>query len=55
MWCVGAVDFVAKQASNLSSKSRRSGLVDAVVITTGEEAYRRSDGIAVVPASLLGP
>jgi predicted AAA+ superfamily ATPase len=30
-------------------------LLDAVVVTTGPEAYRRSDGIAVVPASLLGP
>ena len=30
-------------------------LLDAVVITTGSEAYRRSDGIAVVPAALLGP
>lgn len=30
-------------------------LLDAVVITTGREAYRRSDGIAVVPAALLGP
>jgi uncharacterized protein len=30
-------------------------LLDAVVITTGPEAYRRSDGIAVVPAALLGP
>lgn len=30
-------------------------LVDAVVVTTGPEAYRRSDGIAVVPAALLGP
>lgn len=30
-------------------------LADAVVITTGREAYRRRDGIAVVPASLLGP
>jgi predicted AAA+ superfamily ATPase len=30
-------------------------LLDAVVVTTGEEAYRRSDGIAVVPAALLGP
>lgn len=31
------------------------GLLDAVVITTGEQAYRRPDGIAVVPAALLGP
>jgi len=29
-------------------------LLDAVVITTGSEAYRRRDGIAVVPAALLG-
>lgn len=30
-------------------------LLDALVITTGPEAYRRPDGIAVVPAALLGP
>jgi len=30
-------------------------LLDAVVVTTGRSAYRRPDGIAVVPASLLGP
>lgn len=30
-------------------------LLDAMVITTGVDAYRRSDGIAVVPAALLGP
>ena len=30
-------------------------LIDAVVITTGTAAYRRRDGIAVVPAALLGP
>ncbi|MGH3949421.1 MAG: ATP-binding protein [Pseudonocardiaceae bacterium] len=30
-------------------------LLDAVVVTTGPYAYRRPDGIAVVPASLLGP
>jgi predicted AAA+ superfamily ATPase len=29
-------------------------LLDAVVVTTGEHAYRRPDGIAVVPAALLG-
>lgn len=32
-----------------------SHFVDAVVLTTGRYAYRRQDGIAVVPASLLGP
>ena len=30
-------------------------LLDAIVVTTGTEAYRRRDGIAVVPAALLGP
>lgn len=30
-------------------------LLDAVIITTGAQAYRRPDGICVVPASLLGP
>lgn len=30
-------------------------LADAIIITTGQAAYRRSDGIAVVPAALLGP
>ncbi len=30
-------------------------LLDAVILTTGPEAYRRADGIAVVPAVLLGP
>lgn len=31
-----------------------ANLLDAAVITTGPEAYRRSDGIAVIPAALLG-
>lgn len=30
-------------------------LLDAVVLTTGLHAYRRRDGIAVIPAALLGP
>lgn len=30
-------------------------LVDAVVITAGPYAYRRADGVAVVPLALLGP
>jgi predicted AAA+ superfamily ATPase len=29
--------------------------MEAVIVTTGREAYRRRDGIAVVPAALLGP
>ena len=30
-------------------------LADAIVVTTGRNAYRDRDGIAVVPAALLGP
>jgi predicted AAA+ superfamily ATPase len=30
-------------------------LVDAAVLTTGEYAYRRPDGVAVIPLGLLGP
>jgi uncharacterized protein len=30
-------------------------VADAAIITTGQYAYRRPDGIAVIPASLLGP
>lgn len=30
-------------------------LVDKVVLTTGKRAYRRPDGVAVVPLGLLGP
>lgn len=29
-------------------------LLDAVVLTTGSDAYRRNDGIAVIPLALLG-
>ena len=30
-------------------------LLDAVVLTTGSDAYRRTDGIGVIPLALLGP
>lgn len=30
-------------------------LLDAAIVTTGTSAYRRPDGIAVIPAALLGP
>jgi hypothetical protein len=29
--------------------------IDKVIVTTGRAAYRRPDGVAVVPAALLGP
>jgi hypothetical protein len=33
----------------------RADLLDAVIINTGPNAYRRPDGIGVVPLALLGP
>lgn len=30
-------------------------VIDRVIVTTGRAAYRRPDGVAVVPAALLGP
>lgn len=30
-------------------------LIDAIVLNTGPQAYRRKDGVAVVPLGLLGP
>lgn len=30
-------------------------VIDAIVVTAGRHAYRRADGIGVVPAGLLGP
>jgi predicted AAA+ superfamily ATPase len=30
-------------------------MADAIVVNSGESAYRRPDGIGVVPAALLGP
>lgn len=41
------INWLRKQIGN--------DLLDAVVVTTGQLAYRRQDGIAVVPAALLGP
>lgn len=29
--------------------------LDTAVVTTGARAYRRKDGVAVIPAALLGP
>lgn len=33
----------------------RADLLDSIIINTGPNAYRRSDGIGVVPLALLGP
>ena len=61
--CVVALETKLSRApgedsvKHLKWLSRQIGddLLDAIIVTTGEEAYRRPDGIAVVPAALLGP
>jgi uncharacterized protein len=51
-----ARDVGSDDVRHLNWLARQLGdsLIDAIVITTGEEAYRRPDGIAVVPAALIG-
>jgi uncharacterized protein len=52
-----AADVANNDVRHLTWLRGRLGnrLADAAVITTGQYAYRRPDGIAVIPASLLGP
>ena len=54
-----AAQAAEAQVKHLRTRGGEHGigddLLDAVVVTTGTEAYRRPDGIAVVPAALLGP
>jgi predicted AAA+ superfamily ATPase len=40
---------------NWLARTIGADLLDRVVITTGTEAYRRADGVVVLPAALLGP
>jgi len=40
---------------NWLSRELGDDLLDSIIITTGLKAYRRSDGVAVVPLALLGP
>lgn len=52
-----ARDASDRDGTHLRWLAERIGdeLLDTVIVTTGPEAYRRPDGIAVVPAALLGP
>jgi predicted AAA+ superfamily ATPase len=49
------VDGDALRHLNWLAAEIGADLLDRVVVTTGRAAYRRDDGIAVVPAALLGP
>lgn len=52
-----AADVTDHDARHLLWLKQQLGdrLLDSVVVTTGRHAYRRADGVAVVPAALLGP
>ncbi len=60
----GIVAFESKLAASISDHDVKhlrwlrdqlgNELLDAVIVTTGPDAYRRPDGIAVVPLALLG-
>jgi predicted AAA+ superfamily ATPase len=47
----------ARDVRHLTWLKERIGdrLLDSVVVTTGPAAYRRADGVAVVPLALLAP
>ena len=61
----GIVALEVKTAAHVSRRDTRHlrwladrvgpALLDAAVVCTGAEAYRDDDGIAIVPAALLGP
>jgi uncharacterized protein len=55
--CKLAVDIDDDDVRHLHWLQERLGrdLIDAAIITTGEYASRRTDGIAVIPTALLGP
>lgn len=52
-----ARSITGKDAKQLTWLEQKLGdrVLDRVIITTGPAAYRREDGIAVVPLALLGP
>lgn len=61
----GVIGVETKLAANVSDRDVRhlmwfeetvgDRLLDKLIITTGPEAYRRLDGVAVIPLALLGP
>ena len=61
----GIIGFEVKLASSIDNQDVRHLLwlreqtgaecIDLAVLNTGPEAYRRPDGIAVIPLALLGP
>ena len=51
----GTVRDDAAKHLNWLQRTIGDDLLDRIVVGTGSEAYRRADGVAVVPAALLGP
>ena len=51
----GAVDDADVKHLLWLQKELEENVVDMVVLSTGPRAYRRPDGVAVIPLALLGP
>ena len=51
----GAVDDADVKHLLWLQKELKENVVDMVVLSTGPRAYRRPDGVAVIPLALLGP
>ena len=51
----GAVDDADVKHLLWLQKELEENVVDTVVLSTGPRAYRRPDGVAVIPLALLGP
>ena len=52
---IEVADVVRDPAAFAAHLVGKEDLLDAVVVTAGRHAYRRRDGIAMVPAAMLGP
>lgn len=50
-----SIDDKAVRHLHWLSQQHGRQISDLAVLTTGPHAYRRSDGIAVIPLGLLGP
>ena len=51
----GTVDDNDVRHLNWLEQQIGTDLIDKIVMTTGSHAFRRKDGVGVVPLALLGP
>ena len=51
----GSIDDADVKHLHWLKRELEDDLLDMVVISTGPQAFRRPDGVAVIPLALLGP